>query len=114
MRIVTITKSDYDEVVYGAISSDSPNNMKDLRIADAVLVQLEEHGTPKDEKITDSLTGQTVEVELWKMNEMSVELNLEDAHADYMHTRLLAVFPQLPVRRTRHLIPLMEALEPKK
>lgn len=112
MRKVTLSKRDYDDVVYAAVATDSPDTIKALTVCDDVLKKLESVGEEQAETGPDGMGGIS-EVDTFKMTELAANIEFENAEADYLHDRLITVLKQLQARRTRHLLPLIEALNTK-
>ena len=113
MRKITINKADYDDIVYAAVAMDTPKTTKEVQVCSDVLAKLEEVGHEMAESVVNPATGETVENETFKMNDVATVIEFENAEADYMSKRLVEVLPQIQARRSRKMLPLLEELERK-
>ena len=102
MKTLTISKADFDEILYPLIALDPVSDRSALRICLNVLGKLEAkaklgpetNGTPR----------------LWVLKEETTDLELEDAEAEFVVARLEAGIPRLAATRARAIEPMLTAL----
>ena len=113
MKTITMSAANYTEIVYPSVSGDSSDNVKELCCAMAVLDKLEAQGVEFTETVRHPETGREMTATSYKPKKGdSIKIDLEDAEVTYLHDRLVATLPRLQVTRSRHLLPLLEALAP--
>lgn len=105
MKTVSITKRDYDEVVYPCVACFQAENTARLRLADRLLTKLEE-GCARDPK---DRTGWPMYV----MQRPMQEFELEEDEAALLLERIVSAVKEVDARRTRALLPVISALEEK-
>jgi hypothetical protein len=116
MKTVVVTKMQYDEILYPAIATQSVGEtVAELRMCDAVLNKLEAHGK-RDKPLDKSLWAPGAESgppPLFKLQDITVELEFEDAEADFVIAKLITLLPNTQGRLVRAALPIIDALEAK-
>lgn len=107
MLTVTIAARDFAEIVYPAVAGDTPDTVGKLKLVIGLMTKLEADTTVSEFQ-ADGVSG-TVRTYLDGVD--SLEFELEDAEAEYLHERLVTILPQLAVARSRHLLPILSALK---
>ena len=114
MKTVTLTKPQYDDIVYPAVALHSPGDtIALLRICDAVMTKLEDAGQ-RGRILDKSQWGIGVDKApppLYKLNGIAHDFEFENAEAEWLVQKLIDLLPTTQGRLMRDALPIIDALE---
>lgn len=102
MKTLTVSKADYDEILYPLVALKASEDDATLRLAFRVLDKLEDVGEPHENPGGPSM---------YRLSDLSATFELEEDEAKFVATRLRAGIPQLATTRARAIVPMLDALE---
>lgn len=97
MPIITVTRDDYDEILYPALAERPPASDEELELADAVISKLEAVGTPDTDEEGEPVGG-------YVLVEDQADVDLTDEEAAVVYRRLQGELRRHEPRRLRSLI----------
>lgn len=97
MPIITVTRDDYDEIIYPALAERHPASDEELELADAVIAKLEAVGTPEADEEGESVGGYVMTLD-------QADVDLTDEEAGVVYRRLQGELRRHDPRRLRSLI----------
>lgn len=103
MKALKMSKRDYDDFVYPACAANTAQNIQELRVVCRILDKLEEHGKPSRKE-----GGRET---AFLATSPSVEIELEDAQAHIVATRLEQLAKRLQDWQAREILPLLDQLQ---
>lgn len=115
MKTLTVTKADYDEIVYPLVALDAVKEPAKLRVALGVLEKLEAAGERQDKGPTkcphcSGVVEAAKAVAMYRLNDLSADFEFEDAEAEFVAERLKAGIPRLAASRARTIPGLLDML----
>lgn len=103
MKALKMSKRDYDDFVYPAVAANQAKDIQELRVVCRILDKLEKHGKPsRKEGGRDAAFVAT---------SPSIEIELEDAQAEIVSTRLEQLANRLQDWQSREILPLLDQLQ---
>lgn len=108
MPTVTITKADYDEILWKAVADRPPSTTREMYVMDAVLTKLETLGTPESE---DGARLPDADTAPYLMTADEAPLDLTEEEAAALCARLEQEVRRRPQRRLRSMIGMLQPLE---
>lgn len=102
MRMLKLSKTDYDDLVYPATAANTAKDIQELRVAAKVLDKLERHGEPA-KKEAGRATG-------YRATSPAIDLELEDREAELVAGRLEQLAKRLQDWQAREVLPLIDQL----
>lgn len=111
---ITITKLQYDEIVYPAVALHSAGKtIASLRLCDSIMTKLEAAGM-RGRPLDKSLWGAGVEkapMALYKLNGVAAEFEFEETEASFLLEKIVDLLPGTQGRLMRAALPVIDALE---
>lgn len=101
MPVITLTKPDYDEVVWPAVAMRTMGEQEDLAVAESLVAKLEAMGAIDEEQGSRALPTSG-----------PVDVDLTDDEAELLDSRLEGERRRHATARLRSLFPVMLALKP--
>jgi len=117
MKTITVTRADYNDLVYPVVAVCTHDDVASLRIADKILTKLEEAGKPDPvparKEVCKACGAPPLQAAppLYKMEGISAEFELEDAEATFLHEKLTELTKTITGNRMRTVLPVIAALE---